>query len=369
MEKYRELFVETILQVVDLNDFCFYSILSDKIITKEWIKKFKITYDNGMKVYYQGRLLQEFKDWELVEFLHFKNLVGINNKNFGKDCFENFLICMRKDESMIQEFIGDVIKSPFCNLRDLEYVYGRYNLSKMLQNNNNMGYTKFTISELDEYKDFVCWEHVLQNRKEIDNEFLSRFRVKLRSHIRTKYKNSFYHEIKYITYWICLNPNTSWERIERYLKCYSYYKDFPVDWVKEISRKVEFPKEYYYNHFIENNPNCFKQFGGNIDYEELKNNIHMPQEIIQKFVEEVKEGKLRNHEFKNYYYLTIQQFLQLIKVNKYKYIEDDYCFKTFGVYQYQKYKKIIEENPIIMDKFSNMLIDSSNGLNEYLCDN
>ena len=43
-------------------------------------------------------------------------------------------------------------------------------------------------------------------------------------------------------------------------------------------------------------------------------------------------------------------------------------FVTFGVYQYNKYRGLIDDNPIIMKKLSNMLQTSSNGIEEFFYD-
>ena len=363
---YRELFIEINIKASSNPDFCYYSLLSDSLIDKEYIQKFKICYQDKLLVFYKGKLIQELKDWDLIDFLRYKNFVSIHNKNFEKDGFENFLVSLKRNNDLREEFISDVIKSPFCNLRDLEYLYGRKELTKKLSN-NSIEYSKFEIHELDEYKDFICWYHVLQNRKDINSEFLSRYRIQIRKFIHNKFPNSIYQEMKYISYWLCLNRNSDWEKIERYLRVYNYYKDLPKDCITQLTINISFPKDYYFDYFI-NDTNPFEKFNKNIDLTQLKYNIFLPTEIIQLFIEEAIDKKETSHCFTEYYNLTIQQFLQLLSLSPKIFSKQNFKFKTFGVYQYSKYYDIIKRNPIIMEKFGNMLSDSQNGIQEFYDD-
>jgi len=364
--QYKELFLDTNIKTCTIPNFCFYSLLTDSLMDGECINKFKLNYDEGMEVYYKGKLIQIIKEWEFADFLKYKTFISIFNRNFGKDGFENFLISIRADEQLKKEFVYDIVDSPFCNLRDLEYLFTRFRLTKELMN-NNLGYTKFTKHELNEYKNFVDWEHLLINKKEIDNDFLSKYRKEIKTYIHNKFPDSYYHEIKYISFWLCINPNIDWERKERYLKVYNYHKHFPGKCVDELTREIEFPKDYYFNYFIENK-DCFEKFRDNINLKELKNNKFLPTEIIQILVDQEIEENTYTHNFGNYYFLTIQQFIQLEKYKPNWYSNQNFCFKTFGVYQYNKYKGLIEDNPVVMKKFSYMLTNSTNGKEEFFRD-
>lgn len=405
IEEYRQLFINTNLKFAEEDKFCFYTILKDNLMDKNTISKFALGIDNGMEVYYNGKLIQIMKNWDTETMNNFRMFVAIHNREFEKEEFENFLRHMKADKDMCDEFINDLTESPFCNLRDLEFLFGRNNLCILLQN-NNLGYTKFHQSELDEYKNYVNWEHLLKNRKDIDGDFLSRYRKEIRSYIRCYHPDSYYQEIKYISYWRCLNKHTSWKTIERYLSFYSYREIFPKSFVDDITREIEFPRDYYFDYFVKGN-NPFEKFGSNINLEEFKNNKHMPTFIIQSFIEKVKTGEMIEHKFNKYYYLTIQQFVDLDQFynflsNEIKNIEENigdgknnmeeiardleenkkklmmkldknfryekFNFVTFGVYQYNKYRGLVDDNPIIMKKFSNMLQTSSNGIEEFFYD-
>ena len=365
VDKYRELFIETNFEVNKNSGLCYYSLLVDKIFNKEHIKRFKLNLDKGMEVYYNSKLVQIIKSWDLTDMLEFKMFISIQNKSFGKDGFENFLVLMKDNEEMKNEFFCDVVESPFCNLRDLEYLYGRHGLIKLL-GKNNAGYTKFTKFELDEYQDHVCWDHILVNKKDIKDSLLSRYRKKIKEYIHKNYSNTQYQEMKYISFWLCLNEDTDWERVNRYLKSYNYSKNFLKESVKELSRTVKFPKNHYFEYFINKN-NSFECYHDNIDCEELQYNKHLPTEVIEIFVQQVIDKKTV-HYFGDYYNLTIQQFVKLCQVDFKLYSKIRYQFNTFGVYQYKKYKKLIEENPIIMEKFSYMLTNSDNGSSEFYND-
>ena len=91
-------------------------------------------------------------------------------------------------------------------------------------------------------------------------------------------------------------------------------------------------------------------------------------EIIQILVDQEIEENTYTHNFGNYYFLTIQQFIQLEKYKPNWYSNQNFCFKTFGVYQYNKYKGLIEDNPVVMKKFSYMLTNSTNGKEEFFRD-
>jgi len=406
--EYRQLFININLNFVGKGNFCLYTILKDNLIDKNTISKFALGIDDGMEVYYNGKLIQIIKDWNVRDMIDFKMFVSIHNREFGKDQFETFLQHMKADKDMCDEFIDDLVDSPFCNLRDLEFLFGRNNLCILLQN-TNLGYTKFHQSELDEYKNYVNWEHLLKNRKDIDGDFLSRYRREIRTYIRRYYPNSYYHEIKYISFWRCLNKHTCWKTIERYLGFYNYCEIYPKDFVDDLTTGIEFPRDYYFDYFVKGN-NPFEKFGSNINLEKFKNNKHIPTSIIQTFVENIKTGEMVNHKFNKYYYLTIQQFVDLDQFYnslsaEIKNIEENICdvqnnmtenevsikdleenkkkllmkldrifryekfdFVTFGVYQYNKYRGLIDDNPIIMKKFSNMLQTSSNGIEEFFYD-
>ncbi len=61
IEEYRQLFINTNLKFAEEDKFCFYTILKDNLMDKNTISKFALGIDNGMEVYYNGKLIQIMK--------------------------------------------------------------------------------------------------------------------------------------------------------------------------------------------------------------------------------------------------------------------------------------------------------------------